>query len=76
MSEFTVSFSYPDGHVAELEETFSTLEKAKEAAENMLNQVRITESLKKTGVGSRRGKPFYFIYEIGDMRELVCESEH
>lgn len=72
--EYYLSFSYPDGHVEEIEETFSKLEKAIEAGKSLLNQILITEDMKKTGIESHRGKAFFLIYAIGETRELVYDS--
>ena len=74
---FELLVSYPDGHIEIIEESFYTLEKAKEYGESMMNQIAATEQFhngEDDGSLSPRKlkKPYYEIYKIvDDSRELV-----
>ncbi len=46
MTAYYLSFSYPDGHVEEVEESFSSLDAAVAYGKNLLNQVRATENIR------------------------------
>ena len=71
---FILSFSYPDGHVEEIDESFANLEAAKEYGHSLFNQVQVTEDMKKQGTFSKRGKAFYLIEEVTlDSRKLVFD---
>ncbi len=72
---FEVLISYPDGHIEIIEETFYTLEQAKEYGENMMNQIAATEQFHQ-GNGSfekrHLQKPYFEVYKVADgSRELV-----
>ena len=76
---FELLISYPDGHVEIIEETFATLEKAKQYGENMLNQISVTEKFHKNGddiLAPRLQKPHYEVYRKSEgKRELVLKKK-
>ena len=65
MTRYTLSFSYPDGHIEEIEEIFVSLQSAIDYGNGLLNQVKATEIYKK---GSLRGrnKPYFTILEMSE----------
>lgn len=78
---YIVEFSFPDGHVQELEQRFKKLEDAIDYAENMVGQVNHTErfrggdSFDEGGFSSKR-KPFYYVIKVfNNKRTLVYESK-
>ena len=76
--EFELVVYYPDGHVEVIEETFVSVEKAKEYGVNMLNQIKATESYHadKHGIlgGSKRHKAHFEVCEVGS-HKVVCEGK-
>ena len=72
---FSLSFSYPDGHVEEIDQTFATLDSAIKYGESLFNQVRATELMKKQGVSSPDIGAYFLIEEVTyDSRKLVFDS--
>ncbi len=80
---YTVTMSYPDGHLEEIEEVFNSLEQAKEYGERMLNYVASTESIKRGGGlfddddfrSSRQQEPYFMVIRLeGKERKIVFES--
>ena len=72
MSSYYVSFSYPDGHIEEIEEAFPSLKDAQEYGLNLLNQVRATELYKKQGSdGEDSLPPSFSIREVSGGRSKV-----
>ncbi|MCR5184755.1 MAG: hypothetical protein K6C32_01565 [Bacilli bacterium] len=78
---YRVTILYPDGHVEELEETFSYIDKAIKFGEDYLNQVNATEQFKgkKYGVdfdSSSKGRKASFRVEelIDDRITTVFDS--
>lgn len=76
---FKITFSYPDGHVEEIDQVFNTLEDAKDYGFNLLNQVGATEIHKgktyKDAFGGNEGEaqPAFFIvskYEGGKVKRV------
>jgi prepilin-type processing-associated H-X9-DG protein len=71
MSEyFRVNVSFPDGHIEEIDEIFSTLELAKNYGESILNQVSYTEAYHK-GKDDIFGdkinlKPYFEVLKVAD----------
>lgn len=72
---FYISFSYPDGHVEEIDESFASLQAAIKYGDSLLNQVAATESTKKQGVSSNDIGAFFLVEEVSyDSRKLVFDS--
>ena len=75
MTTYYVTFSYPDGHMEEIEQSFNTRNDAVEYGTNLLNQVRATEATKKQGLGYEGGIAYFLVYEVTDgQRRLVYRS--
>ena len=77
MKQYTVLFTYPDGHSEKIEETFSSRGEAVEYGVNLLNQVRATETFKKEGLFSEgeSSEPFFVVYEVDEKgRKMVFNS--
>lgn len=74
MALYYLSFSYPDGHVEEIQETFSSLDAAIAYGTNLFNQVGGTEQYKK---GSRNHNKAHFeVLKVeGDVRQIVYKSK-
>ncbi len=74
MATYYLSFSYPDGHVEEVEEVFTSLDAAIAYGTNLLNQVGGTEQFKK---GSRNHNKAHFeVLKVeGDVRQIVYKSK-
>ena len=73
MAVYYISFSYPDGHVEEIEETFNSLKGAVDYGFNLLNQVQVTE-LYKRGSGTT-GEAYFSVREVEDgNRKVVYNS--
>ena len=78
---FELLVSYPDGHIEIIEESFYTLEKAKEYGESMMNQIAATEQFhngKDDGSFTPRKlqKPYFEVYRVAEgERELVAKGE-
>ena len=62
MKRYILSFSYPDGHIEEIEELFVSLQSAIDYGNGLLNQVRATEIYKKGSVKGRN-KPYFIVLE-------------
>ncbi|MCR4562876.1 MAG: hypothetical protein K5694_06730 [Bacilli bacterium] len=77
MSAYFLTFTYPDGHAEEIEEVFPTLKDAVSYGDSLLNQVRVTESMKKAGRNSGDAEePSYIVKEVKDgKRSIVYRSE-
>lgn len=72
---FNLSFSYPDGHVEEIEQPFASLESAVRYGENLYNQVRATELMKKQGVSSVNMGAYFLVEEVTyGSRKIVFDS--
>ena len=76
---FELLISYPDGHLEVIEETFYTLEKAKEYGESMMNQIAVTEQFHKgekdiLGAPRRLKTPSYEIYSKADGKRVLVEK--
>ncbi len=75
MLAYYLTFSYPDGHVEEIEQSFSSRKDAIEYGLSLLNQVRATEETKREGFDYEGREPFFTVYEVdGDSRKLVFHS--
>lgn len=75
MTTYYVTFSYPDGHMEEIEQTFNTRGEAIEYGASLLNQVRATEATKKQGLDSEIGLAYFLVYEVTDgQRRLIFNS--
>ena len=77
---FELLVSYPDGHIEIIEETFYSLEKAREYGESMMNQIAATEQFHNRDDGSftprRLQKPYFEIYQKANgERQLVEKGE-
>ena len=69
---FELLISYPDGHVEIIEESFYTIEKAREYGVSMMNQIGATEQFHRHDEGVRLQKPYFEIYKkVGGDRELI-----
>lgn len=74
---FEVLVSYPDGHIEIIEESFYSLDQAREYGKSMLNQIAATEAFHQgKDDGSleprRLQKPYFEIYKkVDGSRELV-----
>lgn len=74
---FILSFSYPDGHVEEIDQSFTNLEAAIEYGNGLYSQVQATEDFKKQGIFSKRGKSYFLVEEVTlDARKLVFDSRN
>ena len=75
MKAYVLNFSYPDGHIEEIDESFATLESAIRYGDGLLNQVQATERMKKAGVFSASNKA-YFTVDLVDLesRKTVYHS--
>ena len=82
---YTVTMSYPDGHLEEIEEAFPNEEKAKEYGEKMLNYIKSTETYKGGAIlddenelaPRKPRKPYYMIIKVvGHEKAIVFESKH
>ena len=75
MTTYYVTFSYPDGHMEEIEQTFNTRGEAIEYGASLLNQVRATEATKKQGLDSEIVLAYFLVYEVTDgQRRLIFNS--
>ena len=75
MTTYYVTFSYPDGHMEEIEQTFNSRGEAIEYGASLLNQVRATEATKKQGLDSEFGLAYFLVYEVTDgQRRLIFNS--
>ena len=75
MTTYYVTFSNPDGHMEENEQTFNTRGEAIEYGASLLNQVRATEATKKQGLDSEIGLAYFLVYEVTDgQRRLIFNS--
>ena len=75
MTTYYVTFSYPDGHMEEIEQTFNSRGEAIEYGASLLNQVRATEATKKQGLDSEIGLAYFLVYEVTDgQRRLIFNS--
>ena len=74
MAAYYLMFSYPDGHVEEVEQSFSSLEAAIDYGNNLLNQVKATETFKK---GSKTSGKAHFDVLLVDLekRTTVFKSQ-
>lgn len=74
MKAYYLAFSYPDGHVEEIEEVFSSLNGAVDYGMNLLNQVQATEVQKKGS--STAGKHAYFtvLEDEGGSKKIIYTS--
>ena len=80
-SYYKVSVTYPDGHTEEIEESYDSLEKAKEFGDNIVLQVQNTERYHKNkggflGLFKRKKKACYYVvrYVTDDGAEEVFDS--
>ena len=73
---YTVEFFYPDGHVEELEEMYSSFERAKQYGLDLLNQVQATEQFHGSKVRfNDRGKAYFLIIEHEEeSRKTIFDS--
>lgn len=75
MTTYYVTFSYPDGHMEEIEQAFNSRGEAIEYGASLLNQVRATEATKKQGLDSEIGLAYFLVYEVTDgQRRLIFNS--
>ena len=75
---FSLTITYPDGHEEELDESFTSLEKAVSYGMNLLAQIRATEPLKgkKYGASGKR-EAFFLVHKFsGKESELVFDSRN
>ena len=82
---YTVTMSYPDGHLEEIEEVFRQYDDALQYGERMLEYVKSTESLinkkdfddENELAPRKKQKPYFMVIEnIGKDRRIVFESKH
>ena len=82
MKLYKLVFVYPDGHMEEDFDQFTSEEKALEYGEDLLGQVLNTEGVLRPNDNSEFGfskkhKPYFMIYELEDEESrLVYESKH
>ena len=74
MAVYYLSFSYPDGHIEEVEETFQSLNDAVNYGMNLLNQVNATEDYKK-GSKTKGQAHFDVLLVDGEKRAIVYQSK-
>ncbi|MCR5491796.1 MAG: hypothetical protein K6F32_06690 [Bacilli bacterium] len=75
MVSYKLSFSYPDGHVEDIDDIFVSLDRAAEYGDGLLNQVMATERLKRAGMSYHAKSAYYMVYECdGKTTELVYDS--
>ena len=79
---YIVEFSYPDGHIEELNVKFKSLEEAVNYAENMLGQIAHTEKFHggndfdDDGMLKKKKDPFYCVIKIlNNKRTLAFSSK-
>lgn len=74
MKFYKINFSYPDGHVEELEDLFRSLEAAVDYGNSLLNQVRATE-ITHGGSTHDPNNAFFAVYEYdGNNHAVVYRS--
>lgn len=74
MESYTISFTYPDGHVEDIEQDFVSTKAAVEYGVNLLNQVRATE-VSKRGSTHDIGEPYFVVHKIDENgRKIVFNS--
>ena len=77
--EYKLVFVYADGHIEEIDDTFSNEEKAIAYGDELLAQVGHTEAYlgQEGGLFRKKRKPYFMVIEIGDVTyHMVYESEH
>ena len=77
--EYKVVFVYADRHIEEIDDTFSSEEKAIKYGEELLQQVGHTEAYlgKESGLCKKKKKPFFMVVQIGEgTYHMVYESKH
>ena len=78
--EYKVVFVYADGHIEEIDDTFSSEEKAIQYGEELLGQVKNTESYlgsQERGLFKRKKKPYFMVIQISEgTYHMVYESKH
>ena len=82
---YTVTMSYPDGHLEEIEEIFRQYEDAIQYGERMLEYIKSTESIVNKDVFDdenelaprKKMKPYFMVIKvIGDEKTIAFESKH
>lgn len=74
MESYQVSFTYPDGHVEDLDQDFVSVKAAVEYGVNLLNQVRATE-INKVGSKHSVSKAYFVVRKIDENgRKIVFNS--
>ena len=77
--EYKVVFVYADGHIEEIDDTFSSEEKAIQYGEELLGQVKNTESYlgsQERGLFKRKKKPYFMVIQISEgTYHMVYESK-
>ena len=77
---YILSFTYPDGHVEELDERYETLDDAVEFGDNLFNQVMNTERFHRNENVDDFGRPnevepYFIVIKIEDKsRKIVFSS--
>ena len=76
MPYYKVTMTYPGGRVEEVEDTFQTLEQAKEFGQQLIVQAEANSELRDTGAFFRKKtKPYFVIHEKeGKESDLVFDS--
>ena len=75
---YELLISYPDTHIEVIEETFSSIEAAKEYGKNMMNQIKATEPYhanKGDILGERIKKKPYFEVSEKDTHKVVYKGK-
>ena len=76
MPYYKVTMTYPGGRVEEVEDTFSTLEKAKDFGQQLILQAQANSRQRDTGAFfKKKTKAFFVVYEKeGKESNLVFDS--
>ena len=73
MAKYQVVITYPDGHIEEIEDSFSSLEAAREFGDSMIVQVKNTEAYHKT---PSKGMASFMVLDVsGKPSVVVFESK-
>ena len=76
MPYYKVTMTYPSGRVEEVEDTFSTLEKAKEFGQQLIVQAQANSKFRDNGLFfKKKTKPYFVVFEKeGKESNIVYDS--